>query len=158
MPTTVNNIAYNWSMIELKADALGESAILNGVSAIKYNKSRKIENNYGYKGKVVSRGYGNEVVSASITIDYATQQQIRGLRGSLMAVGEFDLIISFANSVAEGVLESGDWGDAYRTETVTLKGCIFNEDGMESQNDDTNITKEFQLNPFNILISGETTD
>lgn len=45
---------------------------------------------------------------------------------------------------------------ARTAETVTLKGCLFNEDGMESKQDDTNITKEFNLNPFDI-ITGEGT-
>ena len=81
--------------------------------------------------------------TASITMDYATQQALRSTYGSLMDIGEFDLIVSFANPMA-----SDDW----TTTTVTLKGCIFNEDGMESQQDDTNITKEFQLNPFDIVI------
>ena len=55
-----------------------------------------------------------------------------------MDIGEFDLIISFANPMA-----SDDW----TTTTVTLKGCIFSEDAMESQQDDTNITHEYDLEP-----------
>ena len=99
-------------------------------------------------GKPVSRGFGNISYSASITMDYATQQMLRSTYGSLMDIGEFDLIVSFANPLA-----SDDW----TTTTVTLKGCIFSEDGMESQQDDTNITKEFQLNPFDIQIGeGDT--
>lgn len=68
--------------------------------------------------------------------------------GSLLEIGEFDLIISFANPMA-----SDDW----TTTTVTLKGCIFTEDCLESQQDDTNITHEFDLNPFDIQIgNGDT--
>ena len=118
----INNVAYSWSMITLASTALGideGSTTLEGVSGIKWNKTRKIESNYGLGGKPVSRGFGN------------------------LDIGEFDLIVSFANPMA-----SDDW----TTTTVTLKGCIFNEDGMESQQDDTNITKEFQLNPFDIVI------
>ena len=81
-------------------------------------------------------------------MDYATQQTLRSTYGSLMDIGEFDLIISFANPMA-----SDDW----TTTTVTLKGCIFSEDGMESQQDDTNITHEFDLNPFDIQIGGGDT-
>ncbi|MFR9543325.1 MAG: hypothetical protein SNH27_14890, partial [Rikenellaceae bacterium] len=110
---------------------------------IKWNKARKIESNYGIGGKPVSRGFGNLSYTASITMDYATQQTLRSAYGSLMDIGEFDLIISFANPMA-----SDDW----TTTTVTLKGCIFSEDGMESSQDDTNITKEFDLNPFDIEI------
>lgn len=142
----INNVAYSWSMITLASTALGideGSTTLEGVSDIKWNKTRKIESNYGVGGKPVSRGFGNLTYTASITMDYATQQALRSTYGSLMDIGEFDLIVSFANPMA-----SDDW----TTTTVTLKGCIFNEDGMESQQDDTNITKEFQLNPFDIVI------
>ena len=142
----INNVAYSWSMITLASTALGideGSTTLEGVSGFKWNKTRKIESNYGLGGKPVSRGFGNLTYTASITMDYATQQALRSTYGSLMDIGEFDLIVSFANPMA-----SDDW----TTTTVTLKGCIFNEDGMESQQDDTNITKEFQLNPFDIVI------
>ena len=61
-----------------------------------------------------------------------------------MELGEFDLVVSFSND-----LGSDDWTE----ETVTLKGCLFNEDGMEVSQDDTNITKEFDLNPFKIVLS-----
>lgn len=66
----------------------------------------------------------------------------------VLEIGEFDLIISFANPMA---------GEDWTTTTVTLKGCIFTEDCLESQQDDTNITHEFDLNPFDIQIgSGDT--
>lgn len=151
MPTVINNVAYSWSMITLASTALAieaESTVLQGVSAIKWNKSRKTENNYGLGGKAVSRGFGNITNTASITMDYETQQTLRSTYGSLMDIGEFDLILAFANPNAS---------DTWESTTVTLKGCIFNEDGMESQQDDTNITKEFDLNPFDIVIGDAST-
>ena len=77
-------------------------------------------------------------------MDYNTQVQLRALKGSLMNLGEFDLVVSFSND-----LGSDDWVE----ETVTLSGCLFNEDGMEVSQDDTNITKEFNLNPFKIELT-----
>lgn len=149
MPTIVNNVAYSWAMIELTAPALTGSAnanptILQGVSGIKWNIKHKVETNYGLGGEPANRGFGNTEYTASITMDYNTQVQLRALKGSLMALGEFDLVISFANS-----LGTDDW----TTETITLKGCLFNEDGMEAQQDDTNLTKELDLNPFKIIPS-----
>ena len=145
----VNNVAYSWSMVELTSSALTGSTsanptILSGVSAIKWNIDHKVETNYGLGGQPVNRGFGNTTYTASITIDYNTQVQLRALKGSLMELGEFDLIVSFSND-----LGSDDWTE----ETVTLKGCLFNEDGMEVSQDDTNITKEFNLNPFKIVLS-----
>ena len=149
MATIVNNVAYSWAMIELTAPALSGSsnanaAILQGVSAIKWNIKRNVKTNYGLGGEPVNRGFGNREYTASITMDYNTQVQLRNLNGSLMDLGEFDLVVSFANE-----LGTDDW----TTETVTLKGCLFTEDGMEANQDDTSITKEFELNPFKIIIS-----
>lgn len=145
----VNNVAYSWSMVELTSSALTGSTsanpvILSGVSAIKWNIEHKVETNYGLGGQPVNRGFGNTTYTASITMDYNTQVQLRALKGSLMELGEFDLVVSFSND-----LGSDDWTE----ETVTLKGCLFNEDGMEVSQDDTNITKEFNLNPFKIVLS-----
>lgn len=145
----VNNVAYSWSMVELTSSALTGSTsanpvILSGVSAIKWNIEHKVETNYGLGGQPVNRGFGNTTYTASITMDYNTQVQLRALKGSLMELGEFDLVVSFSND-----LGSDDWTE----ETVTLKGCLFNEDGMEVSQDDTNITKEFDLNPFKIVLS-----
>lgn len=136
-------------MVELTSPALTGSsdanhALLSGISGIKWNIKRKIEHNYGLGGEPANRGFGNTEYTASITMDYNTQVQLRALKGSLMSLGEFDLIVSFSNA-----LGTDDWS----TETITLQGCIFNEDGMETQQDDTNITKEFDLNPFRIIPS-----
>ena len=48
-------------MITLSSTALGideGSTTLEGVSAIKWSKKRKVESNYGMGGKPVSRGFG----------------------------------------------------------------------------------------------------
>lgn len=145
----INNVAYSWAMVQLTSLALTGSAnpnpiILQGVTAIKWNKKKKVETNYGLGGEPVNRGFGNTEYTAQITMDYNTQVQLRALKGSLMTLGEFDLVLSFANE-----FNSQD----FSTETVTLKGCLFNEDGMEVSQDDTNITKEFELNPFKIELS-----
>lgn len=152
MATIVNNVAYSWAMIELTAPALTGSSdanptILQGVSAIKWNIKRNTKTNYGLGGEPVNRGFGNREYTASITMDYNTQVQLRALQGSLMNLGEFDLVITFANE-----LGTDDWTE----ETVTLKGCLFTEDGMEAEQDATNLTKEFDLNPFKIICSTTT--
>ena len=145
----VNNVSYSWSMVELTAPSLTGSAnanpiVLQGVTGIKYNIKKNIKTNYGLGGEPVSRGFGNREYSASITMDYNTQVQLRNMSGSLMNIGEFDLVISFANEMG-----TENWSQ----ETVTLKGCIFSEDGLEVNQDDTTITKEFDLNPFKIELS-----
>lgn len=145
----INNVAYSWAMVQLTSLALTGSAnanpiILAGVSAIEWNRSKKVETNYGLGGEPVNRGFGNTTYTAKITMDYNTQVQLRALKGSLMALGEFDLVLSFSNEY-----NSQD----FSTETVTLKGCMFNEDGMSVSQDDTNITHEFDLNVFKIELT-----
>lgn len=142
MATIINNTAYSWSMIQLTSEALtgGSSTILNGVSGIKWNIKQTVETNYGLGGEPISRGFGNTVYSASITMDYSTQEQLRGALGSLRDLGEFNLIISYTNSPTE------------KAETVELQGCIFTEDGMEISQNDTNVTHEFDLSPFKIMV------
>ena len=149
MATVINNVAYSWAMIELTAPALTGSAnanptVLQGVQGIKWNIKRNVKSNYGLGGEPVNRGFGNREYTASITMDYNTQVQLRALKGSLINLGEFDLVISWANE-----LGTDDW----TTETITLQGCMFTEDGMEANQDDTSITKEFDLNPFRIIAS-----
>ena len=157
MALVINGVAYNWSMVQIASSELAGNTnvnptILQGVTALKWNKSREVKKNYGLGGNLSSRGFGNRVCTASITMDYNTQVQLRNGMGSLMDIGQFDLIVSFANPVTDaGENPSLDGSGAWTTETVTIKGCIFNEDGMESQNDDDNITKEFDLNPLDIV-------
>ena len=52
----INNVAYSWSMIRISIPALDiseDSTIMQGVSEIKWNKTRKVENNYGMLSIVV---------------------------------------------------------------------------------------------------------
>lgn len=151
MPTIINDVAYSWAMIELTSPTLtgtttANSVLLQGCQAIKWNKKWNVKTNYGLGGRPVNRGFGNWEYTASITLDYNTQVMLRNMRGSLTNIGEFDLIISFANE-----FNTDNWTE----ETVTLKGCLFNEDGMDAKQDDTSLTKEFDLNPFNIIVSGD---
>lgn len=59
----INNVAYSWSMIRISIPALDiseDSTIMQGVSEIKWNKTRKVENNYGIGGNAINRGFGNK--------------------------------------------------------------------------------------------------
>lgn len=147
MALTINNTAYSWSMIQLSIPGIAEngSLILSGVTGIKWNRKWNIETNYGLGGLPASRGYGNWEFTASITMDYNTQVNLRSVYGSLIGLGEFNLNISFANVMGT---------DDYTSHTIDLIGCVFSEDGMEASQGDTNLTKEFDLNPFNIKLDG----
>ena len=139
----INHVACSWSMIELQAAALGEDLFVN-CTAISWNAARTVETNYGLGGQPRARGFGNNEISASITLDVGTMIQLRNLDSNttktLMGLGEFDLVVSWISDIMQNTPE----------ETVTLAGCFFSEDGMEANQNDTNITKSYDLHPYRI--------
>ena len=145
MAATINNVAYSWSMIQLQTNLSGESEsnpILVDATAISWNSDRKIESIYGLGGQPRKRGFGNVTYEASITLPYGTQMTLRqkSADGTLLGLGEFNLIISWVNDLAANIT----------SETVTLAGCILSQGGMDASQDDTSITKEFDLHPHRI--------
>lgn len=143
--TTINNVEYSWSMIQLQTNLTGESAsspILVDCTSIKWSTERKVEAIYGLGGQPRKRGFGNVTYEASITLPYSTQITLRNKSsdGTLLGLGEFNLIVSWVN----------DLGLNNVSETVTLAGCILTQSGMEANQDDTSITKDFDLHPHRI--------
>ena len=141
---TINNVGYSWSMIQLQTTIPGESEkapILVDATAISWSAQRKMEYTYGLGGQPRKRGYGNITYEASITLPYGTQIELRTKGGgTLMGLGEFNLKVSWVNDLAANVT----------SEVVTLAGCTFTEGGFDANQDDTSLTKEFQLNPYRI--------
>lgn len=143
--TKINNVAYSWSMVQLQAGLPGESPsapIFVDCTAISWSTDRKIESIYGLGGQPRKRGFGNVTYAASITLPYSTQVELRGKSsdGTLLGLGEFNLVVSWVNDLAESVT----------TETVTIAGCLLSQSGMDANQDDTSITKEFDLHPHRI--------
>lgn len=146
MATTINNVAYSWSMIQLQTSLSGESSqspIFVDCTAISWNTERKVEAIYGLGGQPRKRGFGNVTYEASITLPYSTQIELRSKSsdGTLLGLGEFNLIVSWVNDLAQNIA----------SETVTLAGCLLTQSGMESSQDDTSITKQFDLHPHRIF-------
>lgn len=143
--TTINNVAYSWSMIQLQTTLPGESAsspIFVDCTSISWNTERKIESIYGLGGQPRKRGFGNVTYSASITLPYSTQINLRSKSsdGTLLGLGEFNLVVSWVNDLSKNTT----------SETVTIAGCILAQSGMDASQDDTSITKEFDLHPHRI--------
>lgn len=145
----INNVAYSWSLIQLSSDVLGGSTVLQGVTAISWSKTRNVSTNYGLGGKPVNRGFGNYTYAASMTFDYNTYLAILGANTSLMDIGSFDLVISFAGATDTNV----EAPSSAKTHTVTLKGCFFSDDAFDSSQDDTSISHSYDLHPFDIIIA-----
>ena len=139
----INNVDYSWSMIEINSSNTILSSVAQYISSIKWNIKRNVKVNYGLKGKPVGRGFGNTEYTASITLNENGLQHLRAAcDGNLTALGDFDLIVSWADDM--GIT------DLPLTHTTTLKGCFFNEDGLDASQDSTELTKELDLNPFTI--------
>ena len=143
--TLINNVAYSWSMIQLQTNFAGESEslpIFVDCTAIEWDTDRKVESIYGLGGQPRKRGFGNVTYAAAITLPYGTQIALRNMSpdGTLLGLGEFDLVVSWMNDLAANVT----------SETITLGGCLFTQSGMEASQDDTSITKKFDLHPHRI--------
>ena len=69
----INGRAYDWSMIEIYFGFASSSEAIYGIKAVKWERKRKVESNYGIGSQPISRGYGNWTYTASIELDYATQ-------------------------------------------------------------------------------------
>lgn len=141
----INNVAYSWSMIQLQTNLTGDTAsapIFVDCTAISWSTDRKIESIYGLGGQPRKRGFGNVTYAASITLPFSTQVDLRNKSsdGTLLGLGEFNLIVSWVNDLAQNVT----------SETVTIAGCLLAQSGMDANQDDTSLTKEFDLHPHRI--------
>ena len=143
---SINNVACSWSMIQLKSsitgDQGGENGLLIDCTGIEWNTKRNQEMIYGLGGQPRSRGFGNVEYTASIDLPLATQMTLRkkSVNGTLMGLGDFDLIVSFTNDLASNL-------DA---EVITIKQCLISEGGMSAKQGDASISNTFNLNPFRI--------
>ena len=77
----INGRAYDWSMIEINFGFASSSEAIYGIKAVKWERKRKVESNYGIGSQPISRGYGNWTYTASIELDYATQVMFQGFSG-----------------------------------------------------------------------------
>lgn len=104
----INNVDYSWSMIQLQTNLSGESEaapLFVDCTAISWNAKRKVDKIYGLGGQQRKRGFGNVTYEASITLPYGTQVMLRekSSNGTLLGLGEFNLIISWVNDLAKSI-------------------------------------------------------
>lgn len=122
-------------------------------TGISWDTNRKVENIYGVGGQPRKRGFGNVEYSASITLPYNTQAAIRAVSpdGTMMGIGEFNLKVSWVNELGNDAALNIGGKSSNAIEIVTIAGCIFTQGGMDAKQDDTSITKDFDLHPFRIF-------
>ena len=135
----INGTSYSWSQIEVKINGISGTA-LAGITSIEYQDEQKVEYNYGANDLPISRGHGNVVASASMTLHMDDIEVLRSTTdsGRLSDIGQFDVIVSFNHPQEAKIV------------THTIKNCVFNENGVSASQDDTIIEKQLNLNPSHI--------
>ena len=135
----VNGTSYSWSQIELRFSNIVQE--ITGVTNIDYSEDQKAEFNFGANNRPVSRGFGNVVASASVTLHMDDIEAIRSNipSGNLGDLGEFDVVISFLHP------------ESAKAISHTIKDCYISENGVSVGQDDTIIEKQLNLNPSHIL-------
>ena len=106
-----------------------------------YADEMKTELNSGANNLPVSRGFGNVVASASITLHMDDIELLRASipSGRLQDLGIFDVIVSYAHP------------ETAKQVSHTIVNCFLNENGVSVGQDDTLIEKQLNLNPAHIF-------
>ena len=125
----INGKAYDFTQIVV----LIMGAPIPSVSSITYTEEQTKENNYGAGNRPVSRGKGAINASGSITLSMNDVEALRDVAtdGSLLKIPAFDIQVSFLNE--------------QKVVTHILKNCEFTDDGVESSQDDKDISRSFNL-------------
>lgn len=126
----VNGQAYSY--VDIVVNILGVP--LAGITAVTYEETGDIVNNFGAGRRPVSRGHGKIEPSASISIDRAEYNSlIQAAPGkNLMNIPEFDIIVSY---LPEGSAPTSD----------ILKNCRFKTNKSGGSEGDTNIIADLEL-------------
>lgn len=143
MAALINGVEYSWSMIEFKLSILQNN--ISSVSEISYEKSREITNNYGAGVKPVSRSYGNETYTASITIALSELTKISSsVVGGIFSLDPFSVTIKYAHP------ESG------KTIIDTLYGCEFIKDERSVSQNDAEVNVSLDMNIVDVQMGDDS--
>ncbi len=128
--TLINGRAYDHTQIIL--NILGVPIV--SVSSVTYTEEQEKANNFGASNRPVSRGHSSIDASASLEISMNDVEAIRDAApgGSLLLIPAFDIVVTFANP--ENIVQ-----------THVLKACEFTNDGVDSSQGDTDISRTFDL-------------
>ncbi len=89
----INGKAYEWSDISLVIMGVP----IAGITAIEYEETQEMQDNYGAGNYAVSRGYGQIKFSGRITLHAEEVEALRQIapNGRLQAIPEFDIIVAY---------------------------------------------------------------
>ena len=130
MRTLVNGTSYDYTKISV---ILAGTPVLE-VTEINYTQDQEKENNFGTGVLPVSRGQGERNSSGSIGLAMNEVEVLRDAappNGSLLDLPAFDIIVVY--------------GNPQKLVTHRLIKCEFTNDGVETSQGDTSITRSFDL-------------
>ena len=123
----INNVAYSWSMITLSSTALGideGSTTLEGVSAIKWSKKRKVESNYANGDMVGHTGIYEAIEKAVKAIDECVKDTVEAAKAN-----DYEVIIIADHGNADHALnEDGTPNTAHSLNPVPFVYVTANKD------------------------------
>lgn len=130
----VNGRAYDFTQIILQITGVP----LPSPKSINYTEEQTKENNFGTGNRPVSRGQGPIDANASIELSMNDVEALRDAapNGSLLQIAAFDIVVTYVN--------------LQKPVKHVLKNCEFTDDGVESSQGDTDISRTFNLKPSHI--------
>jgi hypothetical protein len=131
----VNGRSYDFTQIT--STILGVP--LPSISSVNYIQEQEKTNNFGTGVNPVSRGRGARDASGTFDISMndvellraAVSAQVIGSFGSLLDIPPFDIVVVF--------------GHPTNPTTHVLKNCEFTDDGVETSQGDTDVSRTFSL-------------
>ncbi|OON67814.1 hypothetical protein [Hymenobacter sp. CRA2] len=126
----INGVAYGWA--DINAQALGRTIL--GITAISYEDTQEITDNFGAGIFPVSRGYGKNECKASITVEAKESERLAQAIGSgrLQDIPPFPIVVSYQNA-------------ANRLVTHKLMNAQFKGNKRDVKSGDTAIQVEHEL-------------
>lgn len=131
----INGRAHSWGDISFSIGGYSPA----GIDKISYKDESVIEDNYGQGRKVVSRGYGNDKASASVSLhsEEVVALQKNAPNKRLQDYGPFDVTVQYLIGTV--------------ITTDVIKNCQFSGNMRDVSQGDTKISVELNLNPTHII-------
>lgn len=150
---TVNGQTYDWRMISISINIdLGDGSTQTytpiGVTALNYSQTRDSQWNFGIGGRAVSKGYGNTVAEASITMAAFELQKLKdAMAGNAVTSGQNSRYIQNIPLFNVDVTYNFDDGT---TKVDRIMQCSFNTDSAGAAQNDMFIQSDISLDPSEI--------
>lgn len=143
MATLINGVSYNYANVQVSL--LGVTP--QGISAISYEQTSDNKHYYGLGYEPVALGYGNNVYTASLELQFEEAQALQNAtaaagiaKGDLTKLQPFDIIIQY-----------GEVGQVITTHT--LEKCVFMNQGVDAKSGDGTFVKTYNILPGSIIFA-----